>query len=62
MDRGATICSCFGVGTNEIAAAVGRGCRTVDAIGERLHAGTNCGSCRGEIKKIIREHQPEAAE
>ena len=62
MDRGATICSCFGVGTNEIAAAVGRGCRTVDAIGERLHAGTNCGSCRGEIKKIIREHQLEPAE
>ena len=53
IDRGATVCACFGVGANEIAAAVGRGCRTVSAIGEALHAGTNCGSCRAEIRNII---------
>jgi assimilatory nitrate reductase catalytic subunit len=62
VDRGATICSCFGVGANEIAAAVVGGCRTVDTIGEALHAGTNCGSCRGEIKKVISNHCLEAAE
>ena len=28
IERGATICACFGVGANEIAAAVGRGCKT----------------------------------
>jgi assimilatory nitrate reductase catalytic subunit len=53
IDRGATVCACFGVGANEIAAAVGRGCKTVSAIGEALHAGTNCGSCRSEIRNII---------
>jgi assimilatory nitrate reductase catalytic subunit len=57
MDRGATICSCFGIGANEIAAALARGCRTVDAIGEAIHAGTSCGSCRAEIRRIICEHQ-----
>ena len=30
-----------------------RGCTTVSAIGDALHAGTNCGSCRSEIRNII---------
>ena len=61
-DKGATVCSCFGVGRNEIASAVSRGCRTVPAIGEALQAGTNCGSCRAEIKTIIDAQNLQAAE
>ncbi|MBZ0209138.1 MAG: nitrate reductase [Hyphomicrobium sp.] len=53
VDRGATVCACFGVGTNEIAAAAARGCTTVAAIGDALQAGTNCGSCRAEIRNIL---------
>ncbi len=53
IDRGAIVCSCFGVGAGEIAAAAARGCATVAAIGETLQAGTNCGSCRAEIRAII---------
>jgi assimilatory nitrate reductase catalytic subunit len=52
-DRGATVCVCFGVGRNEIVEAAMQGLRTVAAIGARLGAGTNCGSCRGEIAKLI---------
>ena len=52
-DKGAIVCACFSVGRNEIAAAANEGCGTVEAIGVRLKAGTNCGSCRGEIKGII---------
>ena len=52
-DRGATVCSCFGVGVNQIAAAVARGCTTLAAIGQALQAGTGCGSCRSEIGGII---------
>ena len=62
IDKGATVCSCFGVGVNEIAAAAGRGCRTVAAIGEALQAGTNCGSCRAEIRTILESQKIEAAE
>ncbi|MBN9246247.1 MAG: (2Fe-2S)-binding protein, partial [Hyphomicrobium sp.] len=62
VDKGATVCSCFGVGANEIAAAAHRGCRTVAAIGETLQAGTNCGSCRAEIRTIIEAQNLEAAE
>ena len=43
MDRGSTVCACFGVGARQIAAAVVGGCVTVDAIGRTLQAGTNCG-------------------
>jgi Anaerobic dehydrogenases, typically selenocysteine-containing len=52
-DTGATVCSCYSVGINQIVAAVHGGCRTVEAIGVALSAGTNCGSCRAEIRGII---------
>ncbi len=53
-DPGATICSCFEVGVNQIVEAIGKqGCATVDAVGACLKAGTNCGSCRAEIARII---------
>jgi len=54
-DRGPTVCACFDVGRNEIleaAADLGEAA-TVAAIGARLKAGANCGSCRGEIAKLI---------
>ncbi len=53
MDPGATVCSCFGVGVNQIVAAVRGGCRGVEAVGKETNAGTNCGSCRAEIRGII---------
>jgi assimilatory nitrate reductase catalytic subunit len=62
LDRGVTVCSCFGVGANEIAAAAVGGCTTVAAIGNVLQAGTNCGSCRAEIKNIIEAQRAQAAE
>lgn len=52
-DRGAIVCACFGIGANDIAAAVARGCTTVRAVGEATQAGTNCGSCRAEIRNLI---------
>ncbi|KQY16847.1 nitrate reductase [Rhizobium sp. Root73] len=53
MDPGATVCSCFGVGVNQIVAAVRGGCRSIETVGRELNAGTNCGSCRAEIRGII---------
>jgi assimilatory nitrate reductase catalytic subunit len=53
-DGGAIVCSCNGVGINTIAEAIARhGCATVDAVGAHTRAGTNCGSCRAEIRGII---------
>ncbi|MGV8953013.1 MAG: molybdopterin-dependent oxidoreductase [Cypionkella sp.] len=62
-DTGAIVCSCFSVGINTIAAAVtAQGCITVEAIGACTKAGTNCGSCRAEIRGIIDAHRLAAAE
>ena len=52
-DPGATVCSCFGVGVNQIIGAIRGGCHSVEAVGKELNAGTNCGSCRAEIRTII---------
>jgi len=49
-----TICSCFNVGINTIRDAIARGNLTdVDAIGAALQAGTNCGSCRPELRSLL---------
>lgn len=52
-DPGATVCSCLSVGVNQIVAAVRSGCHSVEAVGKQTNAGTNCGSCRAEIRGII---------
>ena len=56
-DAGATLCACFDVGVNTITDAITlRGLITVEALGTALRAGTNCGSCRPEIKALIARH------
>lgn len=53
-DRGPVVCACFEVGRNEILDAITDGrCHTVAAVGSNTSAGTNCGSCRAEIGKLI---------
>jgi assimilatory nitrate reductase catalytic subunit len=53
----------MGVGINTITEAVTRhGCSTVEAVGALTRAGTNCGSCRAEIRGIVDAHRLLAAE
>jgi assimilatory nitrate reductase catalytic subunit len=55
-DKGPTVCACLEVGRNEIVEAIVNGdARTVDAISARTKAGTNCGSCRSDIQRILDE-------
>lgn len=64
-DPGAIVCSCFGVGVNTIAGAIAAGqCVSVAEVGNALKAGSNCGSCRPEIARLVALHLPmkEAAE
>ena len=53
LDREPVVCACFGVGLNAIRAAVAAGAGTVAEIGRIARAGTNCGSCVPELKRII---------
>jgi assimilatory nitrate reductase catalytic subunit len=63
-DRGPVVCICHGVGTNAILAAIGAGAGSVGAVGNVTFAGTNCGSCRPAISRLIAEAMimKEAAE
>jgi assimilatory nitrate reductase catalytic subunit len=53
-DPGPLVCACFGVGLNVIRAAIKTGAAaSVEDIGTALRAGTNCGSCLPELKRIL---------
>jgi len=54
-DKGPIVCSCMGVGRNEVAQAIHSGNMTVEGIGKSTLAGTNCGSCRAEINGMIHD-------
>jgi len=55
-DEGPTVCSCFGVGRTTICNAIKQfKLTTPQQVGQKLKAGTNCGSCVGEIKALLSE-------
>ncbi len=53
-DTGKIICACFNVGEKTICDAIQQGANDISQVGEACQAGTNCGSCRPEIKELIR--------
>lgn len=51
---GPTVCACFGVSLATIREAIeSRKACSVGEIGALLRAGTNCGSCKPELKRIL---------
>jgi assimilatory nitrate reductase catalytic subunit len=50
---GPVVCACFGVGRATICDAISAGALTPAEIGAKLKAGTNCGSCIPEMKRLI---------
>ena len=59
-DAGPIVCACFGVGRTTICDAIATGARSAAEIGARLKAGTNCGSCIPEMKRLIAQAAPNA--
>ncbi|MBV1688589.1 molybdopterin-dependent oxidoreductase [Novosphingobium sp. G106] len=60
-DRGPIVCVCFDVGMKTIIEAIGtQGLVSVEAVGKALSAGTNCGSCRPAIQRLIGETKEAA--
>ena len=61
-DKGAIVCACFDVGVNTIVRAITSGNATsVEAIGAAVRAGSNCGSCRPELRALLVSHAPNIA-
>ncbi|CAN5232827.1 nitrate reductase [soil metagenome] len=53
-DVGQIVCVCFDVGMKTILTAIGSaGLLSVEAVGAAVRAGTNCGSCRPAIAKML---------
>ena len=53
VDRGPLVCACLKVGAKAITAAMAQGAASVEAVGAATGAGTNCGSCRPEIGRML---------
>ena len=61
VNRGAIVCACFDVGTTTILAAIrDQHLADVGAIGRALKAGTNCGSCRPALARLLADHKEPA--
>jgi assimilatory nitrate reductase catalytic subunit len=52
-NTGPIVCACFGVGRTTICDAIAAGAGSPAEIGAKLKAGTNCGSCIPELKRLI---------
>lgn len=61
-DRGPIVCLCHGIGAADVAAAACAGAATVEAIGKATLAGTNCGSCRPELARLLNAALTEITE
>jgi assimilatory nitrate reductase catalytic subunit len=59
---GPIVCACFGVGRSTICGAIAAGAATAAEIGAQLKAGTNCGSCIPEMKRLIAQTSVASAE
>ncbi len=54
QDTGKIVCACFGIGQNTLLSQISsHSLKTVEEIGSQLKAGTNCGSCIPELKKLL---------
>ena len=62
VNCGPLVCACFGVGMTAILNAIESGAEDVEAVGKALQAGTNCGSCRPELKRIIAHERDRVAD
>ncbi|MCW5747600.1 MAG: molybdopterin-dependent oxidoreductase [Alphaproteobacteria bacterium] len=61
VDTSPIVCACHSVSEARIRAAIAGGDGTTEAIGARTAAGTNCGSCLPEIRKLLAAQPREPA-
>jgi assimilatory nitrate reductase catalytic subunit len=56
-ERGGEICACFAVSRSCVEDAIHAGADSMDAIGRATRAGSNCGSCRPELRALLRRRR-----
>ena len=55
---GGALCACLGVSVSTVQAAIAGGATSLGAVGDATGAGTSCGSCRPEIRALLRAARP----
>lgn len=55
------ICVCQNVSERDIARAVAGGCRSFDALQEKLEVGTCCGMCECAAREALAQHEAASA-
>ncbi|MGI4741712.1 MAG: molybdopterin-dependent oxidoreductase [Janthinobacterium lividum] len=59
---GKLVCSCNGVGADNLRQAIATGCGSLKELCASTGAGTGCGSCRPEVQRILEESLLAVAE
>jgi len=47
------VCCCHGVSDRDLERVIAEGASTVEEIGQRCGAGTDCGTCLGELRERL---------
>jgi bacterioferritin-associated ferredoxin len=55
------VCICEAVTEDDVRVAIGDGARSVDEVGDRTGAGTNCGTCREHLQQLLDAARSSAA-
>lgn len=55
---GKLVCSCYKVHESTIIEAVCDGVDSVEGLADQLKCGTNCGSCKSELRQYVRDYKP----
>lgn len=61
-DSSPLVCQCFQVRQREIKQAIANGHESVESLGSALKCGTQCGSCKPELKQLISANSLNKAE
>jgi bacterioferritin-associated ferredoxin len=51
------VCHCEAVSDRTVRAAIACGAHDVETVGERCHAGTDCGGCHRALERLLDEVQ-----
>ena len=55
------VCLCKGVSDRTVLATIRAGARSLNEVGKRCGAGTDCGACRGTIREMLEDCESECS-